>query len=51
MPKPVNVSTGDPSFNPRKPVKINGYLFMPATADQRLRMERGPIVKRAGSVR
>jgi hypothetical protein len=24
------ITTGDPSFDPRKPVSINGYTFVPA---------------------
>ena len=24
------MQTGDPQFDPRKPIEINGYLFLPA---------------------
>lgn len=30
MPEPFSLTTGDPAFDPRRPIKVNGYLFVPA---------------------
>lgn len=41
MTAPFALSTGDPRFDPREPVTINGYLYIPADA---VRAARKPVV-------
>jgi hypothetical protein len=32
MAKPINISCDDSHFDPREPILVNGYLFIPAGA-------------------
>lgn len=42
MAEPFKIRTGDPAFDPRLPVSINGYLFMPADGQQQSPITRPP---------
>lgn len=47
MAAPLSLSTGDPRFDPREPVTINGYLYLPADAVHTTRKPAaGPTAKR-----
>lgn len=35
MPNPFAIVTGDPAFDPREPITVNGYKFIPAAEHDR----------------
>lgn len=35
MPDPFAILTGDPAFDPREPITVNGYKFIPAAEHDR----------------
>lgn len=34
MAEPFAIATQDPRFDPQEPVKVNGYLFVPANPER-----------------
>ena len=57
MAEPVfSISTPDPRFDPVKPLKVNGYLFIPAPKDGKRdpcpapdRVRVSPVMRRLGA--
>lgn len=48
MPEPFRLTTGDPAFDPRKPIMVNGYHFVPVVGVTR---DGRPLKLSAGRVR